>query len=110
MLVMQEPIRVGVVGFGLAGKFFHAAVVSASPGLELACVVERSGEDAAKAWPGVKVARSVEELLRDTGIQLVVIATPSHSPSADRTARVVGEPLMNWRFAPALVKVRFSTN
>jgi|HubBroStandDraft_5_1064220.scaffolds.fasta_scaffold58184_3 scyllo-inositol 2-dehydrogenase (NADP+) len=79
MLVMQEPIRVGVVGFGLAGKFFHAAVVSASPGLELACVVERSGEDAAKAWPGVKVARSVEELLRDTGIQLVVIATPSHS-------------------------------
>ena len=79
MLVMREPIRVGVVGFGLAGRFFHAAVVSATPGLELACVVERSGDESARVHPRVKVARSVEELLADVGIQLVVIATPSYS-------------------------------
>ena len=42
-------------------------------------MVERSGDEAAKSWPGVKVARSVEELLGDAGIQLVVIATPSYS-------------------------------
>ena len=79
MVVMHEPIRVGVVGFGLAGRIFHTAVVQATPGLELTCVVQRSGNEAALEYPGIKVARSVEEMLKDVGIQLVVIATPSYS-------------------------------
>jgi predicted dehydrogenase len=76
---MQEPIRVGVVGFGLAGRIFHTAVVQATPGLQLACVVQRSGDEAAKTYPRIKVVRSVEEMLGDIGIQLVIIATPSYS-------------------------------
>jgi scyllo-inositol 2-dehydrogenase (NADP+) len=76
---MTEPIRVGVVGFGLAGRIFHTAVMQATPGLELAWVVERTGDKAARAYPGVKIARSVEELLGDVGVHLVVIATPSYS-------------------------------
>ena len=79
MLVMREPIRTGVVGFGLAGRVFHTAVVQATPGLELAAVVQRSGDDAKKEYPEAHVARSVEEMLSDVGIQLVVIATPSYS-------------------------------
>jgi len=79
MLVMQEPIRVGVVGFGLAGRVFHTAVVQATPGLELAAVVQRSGDDAKKEYPEAHLARSVEEMLCDVGIRLVVIATPSYS-------------------------------
>lgn len=76
---MQEPIRVGVIGFGLAGRVFHTAVVAATPGLELACVVQRSGNDAATLYPQAKQARSVEEMLGDISIQLVVVATPSYS-------------------------------
>lgn len=76
---MHEPIRVGVAGFGLGGRVFHTAVIKATPGLELVCIVERSGNEAAREYPGVKVVRSVEEMLGDVGIQLVVIATPSHS-------------------------------
>jgi predicted dehydrogenase len=76
---MQEPIRVGVVGFGLAGRIFHTAVIQATPGLDLATVVQRSGDDAKKEYPEAHVARSVEEMLSDVGIQLVVIATPSYS-------------------------------
>lgn len=79
MLDMHEPVRVGVVGFGLAGKVFHTAVIQATPELELACVVERSGDEAARTYPGVKVAQSLEELLADVGIRLVVIATPSYT-------------------------------
>lgn len=79
MQVMHEPIRTGVVGFGLAGRVFHTAVVQATPGLELAAVVQRSGDDAKKEYPEAHVARSVEEMLSDVGIQLVVIATPSYS-------------------------------
>jgi scyllo-inositol 2-dehydrogenase (NADP+) len=78
-MVMTEPIRVGVVGFGLAGRIFHTAVIEATPGLELAAVVQRSGDEAKKEYPKAHLARSVEEMLGDVGIGLVVIATPSYS-------------------------------
>jgi scyllo-inositol 2-dehydrogenase (NADP+) len=79
MNFMHQPIRVGVVGFGLAGRVFHTAVIAATAGLELGCVVQRSGDEAAREYPGVKIARSIDEMLGDVGIQLVVIATPSYS-------------------------------
>jgi scyllo-inositol 2-dehydrogenase (NADP+) len=78
-------IRVGVIGFGLAGRIFHAAVVNSVPGLELAAIVARSGSTAAaEAYPQARIARSVEELLEDAGIRLIVVATPnsSHFPIA----------------------------
>lgn len=74
---MAEDIRVGVIGFGLAGKIFHTAVIAETPGLELACIVQRKGDEAAKAYPGVAIARSIDEMLRDESIRLVVVGTPS---------------------------------
>jgi scyllo-inositol 2-dehydrogenase (NADP+) len=74
---MADSIRTGVIGFGMAGRIFHTGVIAATPGLELACIVQRSGDEAAKAYPGVKIARSIEELLADESIPLVVVATPS---------------------------------
>jgi scyllo-inositol 2-dehydrogenase (NADP+) len=76
---MHEPIRVGVVGFGLAGRIFHTSVIEATPGLKLACVVQRSGDEAVRVHPEICLARSVEEMLGDVGVDLVVIATPSYS-------------------------------
>jgi scyllo-inositol 2-dehydrogenase (NADP+) len=76
---MAKDIRVGVVGFGLAGRIFHSAVIAETPGLELACIVQRRGEEAAKAHAGVQIARSIKEMLHDNSIQLVVVATPSYS-------------------------------
>ena len=76
---MAKGMRVGVIGFGLAGRVFHSAVIAETPGLELACIVQRHGHDAAKAYPHVKLCRSVEEMLGDHSIRLVVVATPSDS-------------------------------
>ena len=76
---MTSDIRVGVIGFGLAGRIFHSAVIAETPGLELACIVQRRGEEAAKAHPGVQICRSIEEMLRDDSIRLVVVATPSYT-------------------------------
>jgi scyllo-inositol 2-dehydrogenase (NADP+) len=70
-------IRVGLVGFGLAGRVFHAPLVSSVEGLELAAVVERSSSNAAARYSGVTTYRTIEELLADTSIKLVVIATPN---------------------------------
>ena len=72
-------IRVGVVGFGLAGRVFHAPLVSSVEGLELAAIVERTSDHAAERYPGITIYRSVDELLADTSIKLVVVATPNAS-------------------------------
>ena len=72
-------IRVGLVGFGLAGRVFHAPLISSVDGLELAAVVERHGELAAERYPGITTCRSLEAMLEDASLGLIVVATPSGS-------------------------------
>ena len=74
-----RTIGVGVVGFGLAARVFHCPFVSAVPGLELRSIVQRSGDEAHAAYPQARVVRSVGELLADTSIELVVVATPNET-------------------------------
>ncbi len=82
---MSDPIRAGVIGFGLAGQIFHTAVLAETPGMEVACIVERSGRSAALKYPDAKVVASVEAMLEDPSIQLCVVATPNnmHRPLAE---------------------------
>lgn len=70
-------LRVGLVGFGMAGRVFHAPLISSVDGLELAAVVERHSDQAAQRYPSVKIYRALEELLTDASIDLIVLATPS---------------------------------
>ncbi|MGA2643790.1 MAG: Gfo/Idh/MocA family oxidoreductase [Candidatus Sulfotelmatobacter sp.] len=72
-------VRVGLIGFGLAGQAFHAPVIGGVPGMELACILERHGTRAHEKYPDVRVARTLEQLLDDKKIQLYVIATPNDS-------------------------------
>ena len=72
-------VKVGVIGFGLAGQSFHAAVIQGVAGMDLACILERSGSKAKEQYPGVRVARTIDELLSDKEIRLCVVATPNES-------------------------------
>jgi predicted dehydrogenase len=72
-------VRVGLIGFGLAGQAFHAPVIRGVEGMELACILERRGSLAHELYPDVRVARSLDELFDDKTIQLCVIATPNDS-------------------------------
>jgi predicted dehydrogenase len=72
-------IRVGIVGFGMAARVFHAPLISSVEGLELAAVVERRSDQAAERYPGITTYRSVEDLFADATIRLVVVATPNSS-------------------------------
>jgi scyllo-inositol 2-dehydrogenase (NADP+) len=75
----MAEIGVAVIGFGLAGRVFHAPFVSAVPGLKLAAVVQRNGDEAAQAYPGTRTLRSVEEALKDAAVQMIVVATPNET-------------------------------
>jgi predicted dehydrogenase len=70
-------IRVGLVGFGMAGRVFHGPLISSVEGLELAAVVERSSDNAAQRYPGIITYRSLEAMLADASLDLFVVATPS---------------------------------
>jgi scyllo-inositol 2-dehydrogenase (NADP+) len=70
-------VRVGLIGFGLAGQAFHAPVIRGVQGMELACILERHGSKAKEKYPEVRVARSLDEVLSDKTINLCVVATPN---------------------------------
>ncbi|HEY0566361.1 MAG TPA: oxidoreductase [Terriglobales bacterium] len=77
-------LRAGLIGFGFGGRVFHAPLLDVLDEVEFAAIVQRHGDEAAKAYPHVRVLRSVEELLGDSSIDLVVVCTPNeaHAPIA----------------------------
>jgi predicted dehydrogenase len=75
----MAEIGVGIIGYGLAGRVFHAPFVSAVPGLKLEAFVERRTDEAHRAYPATRTYRTVEELLGDAAISLVVVATPNET-------------------------------
>lgn len=77
-------LNVGLIGFGLAGRAFHAPLIAVTPGLRLATVVTSRAEEVASLHPDSQVVASTEVLLADPAIDLVVVATPndSHAPLA----------------------------
>ena len=106
-------VRAGVIGFGLAGQAFHAAVIQGVAGMELACIVERHSSLAHQTYPSVRVARSLDEMLSDETIRLCVVATPNDSHfnltkaclMADRHV-VVDKPFTpTWGEAQSLVQL-----
>ncbi|MGA5098172.1 Gfo/Idh/MocA family oxidoreductase [Streptomyces lavendulocolor] len=85
---MTGPLRVGLVGYGLAGSVFHAPLIAATEGLILDTVVTSAPErrqQAGTAFPDVRFAASPDELWARAGeLDLIVIASPNktHVPLA----------------------------
>jgi len=97
-------VRVGLIGFGLAGQAFHAPVIEGVQGMELACILERRGTLAHQKYPSVRVARSLDELLADKTIQLCVVGTPndSHYEYAKACLLADRDVVVDKPFAPTL--------
>jgi scyllo-inositol 2-dehydrogenase (NADP+) len=74
-------IDVGLIGFGFAGRTFHAPVISAVEGLRLAAILQRHGSEAEQAYPSARTVRSLDELFAIDSIRLIVIATPNTTHS-----------------------------
>ncbi len=88
----MPDLRVGLLGYGLAGRVFHAPLIAATPGLRLSSVVTADPDRRARAvadLPGVDVLGSPEELwARAPDHDLVVVATGTSS-HADLTLGAV---------------------
>ena len=75
---MSSGVNVGVVGYGYAGRCFHSYLVGLADGLNLYAVSSRDEErrNRAKADHGVKTFATLDEMLEDPKVELVVIGTP----------------------------------
>jgi predicted dehydrogenase len=74
----ELPIRVALIGYGYAGRTFHAPLISAVPGLRLAIVGSGNPQAVHANLPGVLVCPA-SEAATHTDADLVVIATPNNT-------------------------------
>jgi predicted dehydrogenase len=74
--VEPRDIRVALIGYGYAGRTFHAPLVEAAGGLTLCAIVSRDRDKVWKDRPGVPVV-SLDSVLADATIDLAVVATPN---------------------------------
>ena len=79
----EEPIRVALIGYGMAGSVFHAPLIGSTPGLKLASIVTGNRErqaDAIKQHPGVRILDDVGALWNSAADHdLAVVATPNRT-------------------------------
>src|SRR5690348_10538678 len=80
---MTEALRVGVVGYGLAGSVFHAPLIAATPGLRVSAIVTGDPARQVRAradYPGAIIHATIGELLaQPASLDLVVIAAPNRA-------------------------------
>jgi len=93
----ESPLRVGLVGYGFAGRRFHAPLIVRA-GLTVAAVSTSNPERVEQVradHPGAAVVSDLESLLALDGLDLVVLASPSgvHAAQAERVIEA-GLPLV----------------
>ena len=112
MSASPPPLRVGLIGYGLAGRAFHAPLIAACPALTLAAVVTRDPERRAQlraAHPDAALLDTPEQLWeRAPSLDLVVVATPnrSHLPLARAALQAGLAVVVDKPFATTSVEAR----
>src|ERR1700678_4147410 len=103
----EKNIRVGLIGYGYAGRVFHAPLIQSVPGLRLA-VVGSSKRDAVHAeFPEVTVY-AAQDVTTHPDVDLVVIASPneSHFPLAAAALRAGKDVVVDKPFTVTLAEAR----
>jgi scyllo-inositol 2-dehydrogenase (NADP+) len=74
----MRRLKTGVVGFGKSARVFHVPFLrTLKDEFEITTVLERHAEESKKILPEVNVVRTIDELVADKNVELVVITTPN---------------------------------
>jgi predicted dehydrogenase len=63
----------------MSGRVFHAPFLHVHPGFEFYSVWERTKDIATTLYPGVRTCRTLEQLLADPAVELVIVNTPNYT-------------------------------
>ncbi len=72
-------INTGLCSFGMSGWVFHAPFIHADTRFCLYAVWERTKNEAERKYPAIKTFRSLEALLADEKLELVIVNTPNYT-------------------------------
>lgn len=72
----MQKIKTALLSYGMSGKVFHAPFLELHPGFELLGSWERSKKLIQEEYPEVKSFPSLESILEDKSIDLVIVNTP----------------------------------
>lgn len=104
----MTEIGVGLIGYGLAGRAFHAPFVNVTPGLALRAIVSRDAAKVHADLPDMRVCADVPTLLREADIGLVIVASPDalHAEHALAALEAGKHVLVDKPFATSLADAR----
>jgi len=78
MSARTAPIRTGIIGFGLAGRVFHAPLISSNADYSLDVIVTSDpdrAETAKRSYPRARIVADIQDVWTSE-LDLVVIASP----------------------------------
>ena len=73
----MNTIRVGIVGFGLSGRYFHAPLLLAHPGFSIKMVSTSREQEAKALIPDVQVVGDPSTLIGNPDIDLIINCAPN---------------------------------
>ena len=76
-------VSTAIIGYGFAGRGFHAYLIGLANGLNLYAIASRSAERRqSAAQDHVKIYETIDQVLADDAVDLVVLATPHNTHAA----------------------------
>lgn len=108
---MSKIYNVGVVGYGLSAKIFHIPFINDSKSFKLHSIVQRSpkpDDDASKDWPDTKSYRSIDDLVADKEVDVVILTTTpaTHFALASQAMKAGKHVLVEKPFTPTSIEAR----
>lgn len=74
---MKDKIKTGIFSYGMSGKLFHCPFLHVHPNFDMVKILQRSNNSAKERYPYVEIVRTVDELLSDPDIDLIIVNTPN---------------------------------
>ena len=107
-MASNQPIRVGLIGFGFVSKTFHVPLLKATEGYKITAVSSSRPADVSAMIAGVDVVADPNALATHPDIDLVVIASPNetHAPLAEAAMRAGRNVVVDKPFTITVAEAR----
>ncbi len=80
----DPTVSTALLSYGMSGRVFHGPLLAVNPGFTVKKILKRSSASSESLFPDAVIVRSMDDILRDGGIDLVIVNTPNdtHFPHA----------------------------
>src|SRR5690606_31828493 len=104
----KKSIVTGILSYGMSGRVFHAPFIDGKTRFDLRAVVERREKRAKQRYPDIISYDSVDDLLNDDAIELVIVNTPNnlHVEHATKALKAGKHILVEKPFATSSAEAR----